>query len=181
MPIITMPAPTSRARSFGGVELVAHLGLVAHRAVAREAARRHVDLEVEPAELLDERRVVDLRRAPRCCAAPGRPSSSTRLSSTSMPVIGVLEVEPGLGEHPGEDVQAAVDLVAVALPVLAREGPARDVIAHGGRLPYSPILGRSNGRCRAPWRAGYDFVGDLWRMSTRLAGELSPCVFVQCR
>ena len=71
-----------------------------------------------------------------------------------MPVMGVSKSNRDSREHPGEDVQAAVDLVAVALPVLARERPARDLIAHGLRLPHSTMRGRSNGRCRSLGRAG---------------------------
>ena len=55
------------------VELLAHLLLVLAGAVAHEALRRDVDLEVEPPELLDERRARRCWPAPRSCAWPGCP------------------------------------------------------------------------------------------------------------
>ena len=64
-----------------------------------------------------------------------------------MPVSGRLEVELLLGQHLGQDIQAAVHLVAVALPVLAAECPARHVLAHGPKTcPIGHV--RSSGRAR---------------------------------
>ena len=120
IPIITMCAPSSRARFLGAVELRPDLFLVRLRAVACQAARRHVDLEVEPAELGGEHRVVDVRKDLRVAqrgVAVLVDEVELDLHAGHRP----LEVEARLGEHQREGVQAAVHLRAVALPVLARE------------------------------------------------------------
>ena len=73
----------------------------------------------------------------------GSPCSSTRLSSTSSPVIGSSVSNCVLAEHPLEHVEAAVDLLAIARAVGPRELLCVDV------LPHAVTLGAP----RRPWEA----------------------------
>ena len=61
----------------------------------------------------------------------GSPPVSVRFSSISRPMLRRSASNRDSREHPGEHVEAAPDLLAVALAVLARELPARHVLAHG--------------------------------------------------
>ena len=64
-----------------------------------------------------------------------------------------LGVEPGLGQHPGEHVQAALHLLPVPLTVLAGELPARDVLTHVPPLPRArprPTLARERRQGEGP-------------------------------
>ena len=123
------PRPLLVGPGVAMVELLANLLLVLAGAVAHEALRRDVDLQVEPAELLDERRAVDAGQ--HLGVAHGRVALGVDQVELDLHAgQRGLEVELLLGEHLGQDIQAAVHLVAVALPVLATECPARHVLAH---------------------------------------------------
>ena len=41
-----------------------------------------------------------------------------------------LGVEPGLPQHPGENVKALTDLLPVSTPILLTNGDGRDIPAH---------------------------------------------------
>ena len=67
-------------------------------------------------------------------ASAGSPVSSVRLSSISSPIERRSGSNARLREHPREHVEAELDLVAVALAVLAGEGGVGDLVAHGASL-----------------------------------------------
>ena len=104
-----------------------------------QLARRDVDLDVELRELglevvvgdqlehvrVRERRVPGLLREVELDLEPDRPP---------------VGVEARLAQHAFEDVEAELDLVAVALTVLAAEGGVGDLIAHGASfLPAGAV------------------------------------------
>ena len=134
IPIITMCAPSSRARvsavlSCARTSVSYELG-----PVAGEAARRNVDLEVEASELRRERRVLDVLKdlgIAQCRVAVDVDEVELHLHARHGP----LEVEPRAGEHHGEGVQTAMHLRAVSLPVLAGELTWRDFLTHGSPPP----------------------------------------------
>jgi hypothetical protein len=118
----------------GRVQLRPNVSLVAPGAIARQALRGDVDLEVEPSELLDEGGIVD----------PGQ----DRLVQHRRAPIGIdeveldlhagqrlVEVEERCSKHPREDVEAPVHLVPVPLPVLAGEGTTGQTRSHATRVP----------------------------------------------
>src|SRR6185437_2933345 len=115
----------------GVVQAGPQVGLQLVRGVTGKCTRPDVDLDVEPAELGLEVRVGDrgqnvgvLHRR----VVPGVDQVELDLQAGQR----TLEVELRLGEHPGEDVQAAPDLRPIPLPVLAGELSALDVLAHAG-------------------------------------------------
>ena len=126
------------ARAFCGLLLgvveVAPDGLLElgeHRAL--ELARRDVDLDVELRELGLEVVVGDQLehvrvRQRRVAGLLGQ------VELDLQPDRAPVGIEPRLGEHAREDVQAQLDLVAVALTVLAAEGGVGDFVAHGASL-----------------------------------------------
>ena len=131
MPIITMCAPIAWARSLGLVEAGAQLGLQLVGGRAGQRARADVDLDVELPELglevLVGDRVEDLVVAHRRVLL-GVDEVELDLQAGER----ALEVELRLVEHPGEHVQAAPQLLAVALPVRRGEGSSRHLLAHDG-------------------------------------------------
>ena len=124
-----------------------------------ELARRDVDLDVELRELglevvvgdqlehvrVRERRVAGLLGQVELDLQPDRAP---------------VRIEPRLGEHPREDVKAELDLVAVALAVLAAEGGISDFVAHGAPFPGGSVKCVKNscdGRARPGACAGAIF------------------------
>src|SRR5262249_31955230 len=94
-----------------------------------QAARPHIDLDVELAELRLEVGVRDdgehLGVAHRRVEGPVH-EVELDLQTGQW----TIEVEPRLAEHPSEHVQALAQLLAVELAVLAAELPGLDVLAH---------------------------------------------------
>ena len=101
---------------------------------ALELARRDVDLDVELRELglevvvgdqlehvrVRQRRVTGLLGEVELDLQPDRAP---------------VRIEARFGQHPGEDVQAELDLVPVGLAILAAEGGVSDFVAHGSSFP----------------------------------------------
>jgi hypothetical protein len=97
--------------------------------VALQQLGRDVDLDVELAELGDERVVGDPLehlgvRHRRVAGVVGEVELDLEADRA------LLRVEARLAEHPREHVEVALDLVAVALTVLAGELRRGDVLAH---------------------------------------------------
>ena len=103
---------------------------------------------------------------------------STRLSSISSPVIGSLEVERVLDQHPLEDVEAPAHLRAVGLTLLARVDDGSDVVAH--RWP--PAAGAAGQRAggRPATGSSQPHGGPLSRRG-RLPGRRRASARVGCR
>jgi hypothetical protein len=119
----------SAGLGLGRVQTAAHLLLELLQPALEQAPRRDVDLDVELPELGDEVRVTD-RLERRSVLERRLERFVDEVELDLQAHHGFLEVELRLGEHPGEHVQAAVHLLAVALPVLAGEDPVLDVLAH---------------------------------------------------
>ena len=99
-----------------------------------ELARRDVDLDVELRELGLEVVVGDQLEHVRV----GQRRVAGLLGQVELDLQAdraPVGIEARLREHPREDVQAQLDLVAVALAVLAAEGGIGDFIAHGAPFP----------------------------------------------
>ena len=124
-----MCAPTVRARVLGVVEAGAGVALELGEHGALEQPRRDVDLDVELPELGLEARVGD--RLERGRVDQRRIAGVVgQVELDLQPERAPLGMKPRLGEHPGEHVETGADLTAVALAVLAAEGPGGDLLAH---------------------------------------------------
>ena len=124
--------PRPRVR---GVQLGADLPLEVRQGVAGQPPRRHVDLEVELAELGRPGRAGD--RLQHVRVAHGR--RAMLIDDVQLDLLADLRgigVEHALAEHAGEHVELAADLVAVLAPVLSAYLDGLDVTAHVGLLPW---------------------------------------------
>ena len=138
MPTIIMCAPIALRLVLGGVEAVADLLLELGEDLARQQARRDVHLDVELAQLGHERVVGDplehLRVRHR-----GVAGLVGQVELDLQPDRALLGVEARFAQHPREDVQVALDLLAVALAVLTAEDLRPDVLAHSRKVPENAI------------------------------------------
>ena len=110
------------ARADGRLELVEHLAV--------EQPRRQVDLHVELRELGLERVVGDPLQ--HLGVGEGRIAGLVgQVELDLQPDRPPLGFEARLAQHPREDVEVPLDLVAVPAPILAAEDGRGDVLAHG--------------------------------------------------
>ena len=124
-----MRAPTSRAFSSAWLRLRRTWSSNSSRPPSMQLPRCDVDLEVELAELGDEVWVRD-RLEHGCVLQRGLEVVVDEVELDLQTDLRVLEVELAVGQHAGEHVQATAHLLAVLLPVLAREDLQRHVLAH---------------------------------------------------
>jgi hypothetical protein len=117
-----------------GVQVGADLPLEPVERVAGQLTRRHVDLQVELADLGSPERVRD-RLQGLGVAHRGHAGRVDEVQLELLAHQGRVLVELPLAQHAGERVQRAPDLVPVAAPVLAGDLDRLDVTAHGGLLP----------------------------------------------
>ena len=102
--------------------------------LALEQPRRDVDLDVELPELGDEVVVGDLLQH-LGVRHGGIAGLVGQVQLDLEPDRAVVGVEARLPQHAREDVEVALDLVAIALPVLTAEHRGRDVFPHGWAQP----------------------------------------------
>ena len=116
--------------ALGVVEARPGVPLELRKHPALEQARRHVDLDVELAELGLERRVGDRLERGRVDQR-GVAGVVGQVELDFEPERSPLGVKPRLGQHPGEHVEVRPHLHAVALSILATEGSGCNLLAHG--------------------------------------------------
>ena len=133
MPIITRWASTSLALLLGVVEAAAQVVLEAGDAARAEPAGGTLISRLNCPSSVWKLGLAIASSASAFFSA-GWPSSSTRLNSISMPVIGSSMSKSRLAQHPGEDVEAAAHLLAVARAVGAGELLEVDFLSHAGTL-----------------------------------------------
>ena len=172
----------------GVVEVTPHRLLELGEDRSLELARRDVDLDVELRELGLEVVVGDQLEHVRV-GQRRVPGLLGEVELDLEPDRAPVGVEARLAQHPLEDVEAELDLVAVALTVLAAEGGVGDLIAHGAsfrRVACSLSATRDNERrerattCRSAAtifasfaatgeesqaiRVSVGLTGDFWRL-----------------
>ena len=122
-----------RRLGLGVVEAAAQVGLERRQPALAKLGRRHVDLDVELPQLGLERRVGD--RGQRLGVLQRRVAELVDQVELDLESRHrVVGVELVLAQHPGERVEAAVDLLAVAGAISAGELLCVDVFAHAGTL-----------------------------------------------
>ena len=133
IPIITWWAPTLERLLLGVVERAAQALLEGRQAALAELGRRHVDLDVELAELGLEVGVGDgLEHLGVLQGRVARVVDEVELHlETGHRVVGV---ERRLAQHPREHVEVAAHLLAVARAVGPAELLLLDLFAHDGTL-----------------------------------------------
>jgi len=99
------------------------------------SAGRHVDLQVELADLGGPGRIRD-RRQRLGVAHGGHAADVDQVQLDLLAYHRGILVEPALAQHAGERVQRAPDLVPVLAAVLAGDLDRLDVTAHGGLVPF---------------------------------------------
>ena len=118
------------ARTVGRAgELAQHAGFQRAQRVTGELLRWHIDLEVEPAEFGCPGRVGDGLQ--HLGAGHGRQTGLVdQVQLHLQPHVVRLGIEPGFAQHPGKDVKALADFLAVCPPVLLADDHGRDIPAH---------------------------------------------------
>ena len=128
--MIIMCAPDRARPLLGAVEAAADRLLELREDAIGERARRHVDLDVELADLGLEVRVRD--RLERTRVDQRRIAGLVGQVQLDLEPEGApVRIEARLAEHAREHVQARPDLLPVALAVLAREDRGGDLLSHG--------------------------------------------------
>jgi hypothetical protein len=116
----------------GDVEAGAHLFLERDQAAGGELAGRQVDLDVELAEFGLEGRIGD--RVQHRGVAHGRIARVVDQVQFDLKASHRAHLEPRFGQHLGEYVEAAPDLLPEVLPVSPGELGLCHVLAHGTSL-----------------------------------------------
>jgi hypothetical protein len=112
-----------------GVQAAADLGLQPGDRVAGQLPGRHVDLQVELAQLGGPGRVRD--RLQHVGVAHGRPALVIdQVQLDFQPDLSGVGLEQVLAEHPGEYVQRPAHLVPVLPPVFTADRDQLDVATH---------------------------------------------------
>ena len=114
--------------ALGVAEAAPHAALELGEGVAGQRARRHVDLQVELAELAGPAGVGD--RAEHLGVLHRRQARLVHQVELDLqPHLARLAVEPGLPQHSREHVEAAADLLPVGAPVLLAHADRWDIPA----------------------------------------------------
>ena len=149
IPIITMWAPTVGRLLLGVVEAAPQGVLERRQPALAQLGRRHVDLDVELAELGLEVRVGD--RLQRLGVLQRRVAALVdQVELDLQPGHRVVGVEARLAQHPGEHVEVAAHLLAVPRAVGPRELLCLDLFAH------DPTLGTAGGSRATGWLSAGD-------------------------
>ena len=137
----------ARERSSASLRLARNSVSSSATALAGQAARTDVDLDIELPELSLKILVGDsgehVRVAHRRILI-GIDEIELDLQASERP----FEIKPGLGKHLRQHVQATPHLTAIPLPVLSGEVPTVDVLAHDSHPPIAiqPKPDRSTAR-----------------------------------
>ena len=148
-------APGLAGPAAGVVETVQHPALEQHQGVADQRPRRHVDLQVELAELTRPAGIGD-RAEHLGVLHRGQAELVDEVQLDLQANLPRLGFEPRLAQHPREHIQAAAHLLSVSTPVLLTHADRRDIPAH-----RSPPAHLAMGSGRSPTFARHGGCGQV--------------------